>query len=189
MRSAKDLCAMLITRSLKSLNDDEEEAVADYLDSIGVEVDLGMKPRDMCELLLEKTMEKELGKKVPVTAYANQLLGKSQSESEEKLKKKKEKEVKENRKKMEKNLEKKSEILPGCLVTDDKLMHPKRLYDLIVDPTIGIVELEDGTSQYTAVVAVSGNLYEKIFLQHQKPVIRNRDTQKIQSLRKNRSYT
>jgi hypothetical protein len=74
MKSAKELCALLITRALKDLGEEEEEVVVDYLESIGVEVDLDMKPRDMCIALLEKTMVKELGKKVPMTAYANSLI-------------------------------------------------------------------------------------------------------------------
>ena len=74
MKSAKELCALLITRALKDLGEEEEEVVVDYLESIGVDVDLDMKPRDMCVALLEKTMVKELGKKVPLTAYANSLI-------------------------------------------------------------------------------------------------------------------
>ena len=36
--SAKSLCAMLITRSLKDLTEEEEEIVADYLHDMGVSV-------------------------------------------------------------------------------------------------------------------------------------------------------
>lgn len=63
MRSAKELCALLITRGLKELNEEEEEVVVDYLEDIGVEVDLDAKPRDLCVALLEKVMTKDLGKK------------------------------------------------------------------------------------------------------------------------------
>lgn len=52
-KSAKELCAMLITRALKDLNEDEEEIVVDYLEKIGVKTKLTMKPRELCTLLLE----------------------------------------------------------------------------------------------------------------------------------------
>ena len=35
-KNAKELCAMLITRSLKDLNEDEEEIVVDYLEKLRI---------------------------------------------------------------------------------------------------------------------------------------------------------
>ena len=170
MRSAKELCSMLITRSLKDLNEDEEDIVIDYLEDIGIEVNLDMKPRDMCVALLEKTMKKDLGKQVPLTAYANNVLGKSKSESDEKLKIKEKQFIESKRIKDRKILEDKSKTLPGCIVSDKDILS-KQLYDLKVDPTLGIVKLEDGTSQYTASVSLSDDLYNKIFLSHENPIL------------------
>lgn len=41
-RNAKELCAMLITRSLKDLNDEEEEIVVDYLEKLKIKTKLSM---------------------------------------------------------------------------------------------------------------------------------------------------
>ena len=170
MRSAKELCAMLITRSLKGLNEDEEEIIVDYLDNIGIEVDLDTKPKDLCLTLLEKTMEKDLGKRVPISAYANSLITKEKSKTEEKSKLYKKKELEDRRRKSVRELEKKSNVLPGCVVGPEDILS-KGLYDLQVDENLGIMRLSDGTSQYSAVVSLSSDLYSKIFLNYENPVL------------------
>lgn len=166
--SAKELCAMLITRSLKDLNDDEEEIVVDYLESIGIEVGLEMKPKEMCLVLLEKTMQKELGRKVPISAYANSLIEKKSEETQKKKELYNKREIEDKRKQTERKLEKTQ--LPGCVPTNLPILS-KGLYDLVIDPDLGIVQLNDGTSQYSAVVSLSENLYNSIFSQLSNPIL------------------
>lgn len=168
--SAKELCAMLITRSLKDLNDDEENIVVDYLEQIGIEVDLDTKPREMCQKLLEKTMEKELGKKIPITAYANNILSKEKEVMESKKQEREQRTVNDQRKKDEKALESMNKELPGCIRSTGNLLS-KNLYSLVVDPDLGIVKLKDGTSQYIAAVGVSNKLYNDIFTQLHEPIL------------------
>ena len=168
MKSAKELCAMLITRAIKDLGEDEEEVVVDYLESIGVEVDLDMKPRDMCVALLEKTMVKELGKKVPMTAYANSLIKpvekKVENFAEKELERKRE-----QRRKARLELEKKAGVLPGCILAGENPLK-KTLYDFQVDEELGIIP--NGTGfQYSAAISLSNNLYDKIFLEYENPVV------------------
>ena len=169
MKSAKELCAMLITRAIKDLGEDEEEVVVDYLESIGVEVDLDMKPRDMCVALLEKTMVKELGKKVPMTAYANSLIKpiekKVENFAEKELERKRE-----LRRKARLELEKKAGVLPGCVLAGKNPLK-KTLYDFQVDEELGIVPKNDGGFQYSAAISLSNNLYDKIFLEYENPVV------------------
>ena len=164
MRSAKELCALLITRGLKELNEEEEEVVVDYLEDIGVEVDLDAKPRDLCLALLEKAMTKDLGKKVPVTAYANSLL------KGEKTEKAVVKNMIDERKKLERALEGKAKTLPGCIVSDDGLLK-KTLYDFVTDEELGIMTLPDNSLQYSSAVALSRKLYDEIFLSYESPVL------------------
>jgi len=164
MRSAKELCALLITRGLKELGEEEEEVVVDYLEDIGIEVDLDAKPRDLCIALLEKAMIKDLGKKVPLTAYANNILGKTETKPEVK------RDMKVERKKEEKLLESKVKTLPGCIVSDDKLIK-KTLYDFQVDENLGLKVLENNNVQYSSAVSVSQNLYDQLFLNYESPIL------------------
>jgi len=168
-RNAKELCAMLITRSLKDLNDDEEEIVVDYLESLKIKTKLSMKPRELCTLLLEKAMEKDLGVKVPITAYANSILAKEEQSKNLTKKISDETKVKVRRSQSQKNLEALENKLPGCLVSDN--IFGRKLHNLIVDPDLGIMNLEDGTSQYSASISVSEKLYNDIFLSNNRPVI------------------
>lgn len=162
---AKRLCAMLITRALNDLNEDEEEIVVDYLEkNLKIEVPLNMKTKDMCLTLLEKTMIKELNKKVPITAYSNSILS---SNDDNKIKTSTVDTIKEKRISTQKNLE--NSKLPGCIPSNSPLN--KTLYDLIVNPNIGIVKLQDDTSQYSAVVSVSQELYYSIFLTESNPIL------------------
>ena len=192
MKSAKELCALLITRALKDLGEEEEEVVVDYLESIGVDVDLDMKPRDMCVALLEKTMVKELGKKVPLTAYANSLIKPNQSSGSpsrgaKEVKFQDQEAARLEKKREERNLaklrlEKQATSLPGCVFAGSGVV-AKTLYDFEVDPELGIVRLDDGSSQYTAAIAVSQRLYDAIFSEYENPVI------EIVTARGNRGYS
>ena len=181
MKSAKELCALLITRALKDLGEEEEEVVVDYLESIGVDVDLDMKPRDMCVALLEKTMVKELGKKVPLTAYANSLIKPKEvivrDQELVRLEKKRE-----ERNLARAKLEKQANSLPGCVFAGNNMIK-KTLYDFEVDPELGIVTLDDGSSQYTAAIAVSQRLYDGIFSEYENPVV------EMVTARGNRGYS
>ena len=170
-KNAKELCAMLITRSLKDLTEDEEEIVVDYLEDLKIKTKLTMKPRELCTLLLEKAMEKDYGnKKVPLSAYANSLLVKEKDLTEQKEKFLKESNIKIARTKSRLNLEKMSDKLPGCLVNQQNIFS-RNLYDILVDPELGIVELPDMTSQYTAMISLSKKLYETIFLTTETPIV------------------
>lgn len=179
--SAKQLCAMLITRSLKDLSEEEEEIVVDYMDKLGIEVDLDMKPKQLCQLLLEKIMEKELKKKVPITAYANQLLGKETEKVEEKRQFLKQQELEKGRKNKERSLEETSRKLPGCAVSRSNVV-AKTLYDLVVNPDLGIITMPDGTSHYSSVVSLSSDLYSNIFSETDAPVL------EITSSKGNKAY-
>ena len=165
-RNAKELCAMLITRSLKDLNEDEEEIVVDYLETLKVKTKLSMGSRELCTLLLEKAMEKDLGKKVPITAYANSLLS---NNSDKVVKTNNNERIKLHRSRSQKDLENLSNKLPGCLVSEN--IFQRNLYNLIIDPELGIVNLDDGTSQYSAVISVSERLYTDIFLINSTPIV------------------
>lgn len=175
-RSAKELCAMLITRALKDLNEDEEEIVVDYLERLKVDVDIDTKPRELCMILLEKLMPSEMKGKVPITAYANQVLGKEKEAAVIKEKQRQEMEkvkareaVKNRRITNKRNLEAKSKVLPSC-VQGPNVFNPN-VYKVVVDPELGIVQLADGSSQYMAGVSVSQNLYNRIFDMLDKPII------------------
>ena len=144
--------------------------IRDVMEDIGIEVELDTKPKDLCLTLLEKSMVKDLGKKVPISAYANTLISKKKSESEEKLRLAKVKALEENRKKSVKELEAKSRKLPGCVVAPEDIFS-KTLYDLKVDENLGIVNLNDGTEQYSAAVSLSKSLYSKVFLNYENPVL------------------
>ena len=170
--SAKSLCAMLITRSLKDLTDDEEEVVVDYLSDLGIDVDADASPKSMCVELLERLMAKELGKKVPLTAYANQL--KQEEVEKAKLVALKRKDIMRNRVRNE--LEAKSAVLPGCIDAKLGILSSTVIpYDLLVDQELGLHRLDDSTGenllQYSAVISIATDLYDRIFNQIDDPVI------------------
>ena len=160
--SAKQLCAQLVTRALQDLTEEEEEVVVDYLESARISVDLDANPRELCTLLLEKTMQKDIGRRVPMTAYANSLLGKSQAQTRKV-------DMTKTRQQKERLLEKEHSQLPGCQLSPVQI--PKTLYELKVDPDLGIMELSTGESQYTSMVSLPMNLYEKVFSAETSPVL------------------
>lgn len=170
--SAKSLCAMLITRSLKDLTEDEEEVVVDYLTDLGIDVDADAKPREICVELLERLMAKELGKKVPLTAYANQI--KEAEVEKAKLVAVKRKEIMRNRVKGE--LQAKVKVLPGCIDAKLGILSSTVVpYDAVVDRELGLQRVDDSTgdnlSRYSAVISISNDLYDRIFNQINDPVI------------------
>lgn len=169
-RSAKELCAMLLKRSLKELNEDEEEVVVDYLEELGIEVDLDTDQKDLCYMLLEKTMMNEKKKKIPMSPYLNEILEKEKSEADVKEKKKIEREIERKRLKAQKVLTEQSRVLPGCSLTEKDIL-PKGAYTLMVNQEIGIIKLNDGAEQYAAIASVSESLYNNIFLNVQNPVL------------------
>ncbi len=170
--SAKSLCAMLITRSLKDLTADEEEIVVDYLTDLGIDVDADATPKSMCLELLERTMAKELGKKVPLTAYANQL--KDAELEKARLVAVKRREITRNR--LRTDLEAQSNVLPGCIDAKLGILSSNVVpYDLVVDQELGLQQLNDSTGenllQYSAVISIATELYDRIFNQIDDPVI------------------
>lgn len=170
--SARSLCAMLITRSLKDLTMEEEEIVVDYLSDLGIDVDADATPKTMCVELLEKLMQKELGKKVPLTAYANQI--KAAEVENAKLVALKRKEI--GRDRIKRDLEAKVKVLPGCIDAKLGILSSNVVpYDLIIDRELGLYRVDDSTgenlSRYSAVMSISKSLYERIFNQIDDPVI------------------
>ena len=170
MRSAKELCAMLITRSLKELTEEEEDVVVDYLEDIGIDVDLDTKSKELCLMLLEKSMEQEIGRKVPISAYANSLISKEAARKTQKESSKEKQELFRKRKSVEKELQELGKNLPGCVVSNPPIFS-KTLYDIDVDPNLGIQKLGDGSSQYISLVSISENLYSQVFLTLTNPVL------------------
>lgn len=163
---------MLITRSLKDLTEDEEEVVVDYLTNLGIDVDADASPKSMCVELLERLMAKELGKKVPLTAYANQI--KAAELEQAKVVALKRKDIMRNRVRTE--LEAKSAILPSCIDAKLGILSSTVIpYDLMVDQELGLHQVDDSTGenllQYSAVISIATDLYDKIFNQIDDPVI------------------
>ena len=170
MRSAKELCAMLITRGIKTLTEDEEDVVVDYLDDLGVEAELDDSPKQLCMKLLDEVMMKDVGRRVPISAYANSLISEQKKKSEESIMRKQQREEQRRRRNKEIDLENKMSMLPGC-VPDDTGLFSKTLYDLVVDPEVGISQLSDNQLQYAAEVAVNQDVYREIFLNLTNPVL------------------
>ena len=169
-KSAKQLCALLITRSLNNLTEDEEDLVVDYLEDLGIETDIDMSKKDLCLSLLNETMKQEIGKRVPITAYANQVLGKEAKFEEEKKYRQKLRKIQKRREKQTKLLESQHNKLPGC-IPDESNIISREPYKLNVDPDLGINNLPDDSYQYSAVVSVPDKMYEYIFLNIENPVL------------------
>jgi len=167
MKTAKELCGLLITRGLASLTEDEEDVVVDYLEDIGIEVDLDTKQQDLCLLLLDKTMEKELKTRVPITAYANSLVEKESEFREKDTKTKKmERDVREwtrKQDKLRKSLYNNYDKLPGCV--SNNLLDTKAR-QLILKDDIGV-----NNYIYSAMISIPSNEYEKIVINYDNPVI------------------
>ncbi len=170
MRNAKELCAMLITRQLKTLSEDEEDVVVDYLDDLGIDVDIDAKPREICMTLLDKVMEKDLGRRVPITAYANTLLSKEESAKDIKEKQKEERKLQNKRKNKKEKLNKNKDNLIGC-VTDPNLSIPRnQIFEFRTAQNLGI-KTTNGKQYYAAVVTVSQQLYQRIFSSVSNPIL------------------
>jgi hypothetical protein len=180
MRSAQELCALLITKGIKNLSDDEEEIVVDYLDSIGVEVSLDDKPRDMCQTLLRKMMEEKSDRPIPITAFANKVLEKSQKERvkkeetrakrrEEENIRKREIDIRTKRVNDELGFDRMKNRLPGCQQANGIFNQDR--YDIQVDYDLGIQELSDGNYQYKAVISLPSDLISQIYGFSDNPII------------------
>lgn len=175
-RNAKELCSLLITRGLKKLSEEEEEKVVDYLENAGIKVKLDETPRELCLKLLDLSIREEGQdpKKVPITAYANTLLGKQEEKREERKRterprsKSQDKEIERRRKIAE--LEGKSKTLPGCTTDKDNILG-KNLFTLKVDPEIGLMFLPNNDLQYSAVISFNQHLYNELFTNYDNPLI------------------
>lgn len=177
--SAKQLCASLITRALKSLDEDQEEVVVDYLSSLGIDVDVDTKPKEMCLQLLEKTMAIELGKKVPMSAYANSVLDIENKKSEDKELALKTERIRHARQLKTEELEKRYNLLSQCRGPS---IFEKKLYTTITDENVGIIFNLDNTIQHSASISIHISLYEEIFKTMKNPVV------EITSSRGKKSY-
>ncbi len=166
MKSAKELCSLLITRGLSELTDEEEEIVVDYLENIGIEVELDDTPKQLCTSLLQKIMKDDIKRLVPITAYSNSL-----------LKLESEKQIKSNQQKMDDRIKRKEKIryaklekklisqhgdLPGCEISDNILP----MFQFIYDPILGI-----NNGILTSVVSVPDTMYTKIFKTLSNPTL------------------
>lgn len=177
MRSAKELCAMLITRGIKTLSEDEEDVVVDYLSDLGIDADIDDSPKELCLKLLDKTMIKDMGKKVPLTAYSNSILSDVVKTQDIKNVEKEKKELKEKRKNRQTNLQNQISLLPGC-IPDDTGIFRKTLYSFIVNPDVGINVFNDFNNNnngdekiYGAEVSINTDLYSKVFLNITNPIL------------------
>lgn len=168
-RGAKELCAMLITRSLANLTEEEEDIVVDYLEDLGISVDIDTHPKDLCITLLDKTMQKDIGRSVPLTAYSNKIMDKQKSVREEKEKKDNERRLLQDRERIERNLKLREKSLPGCIPEEN--INQNQSYSLIVNQELGIEVLPDNNLQYSAVISVPSNLYQNIYNKLSSPII------------------
>ena len=168
-RGAKELCAILITKQLQELNEEETDIVVDYLEDIGIEVDIDMDDKFLCRSLLEKAMQDELGRPVPISAYANKIIAVSGEKEKEKAHERQRREIERKRKSTQKLLEKKDQKLPGCVTGNIGI--PKGLLNFVVDPDLGIQRDSEGNMIYTAVASVSPEIYQQIFLSVSNPVL------------------
>jgi len=180
MRSAQELCALLITRGVKSLSDDEEEIVVDYLDSIGIEVSLDDKPRDMCQTLLRKLMEEKSERPIPITAFANKILEKTQKDrtrKEETRNKNREEEairrrdvqIRTKRANDELGFDKLRNRLPGCQQANG--VFNQNVYDIQVDYDLGLQPLSDGNYQYKSVISLPSDLISQVYGITDNPIV------------------
>ena len=171
-RNAKKLCSMLITRALKELNEDEEDVVVDYLYEIGVDVRQDQNSKQLCIALLEKTMKDEKGHLVPITAFANEILG-SSNERVEKIEKV-EKKV-DNRNKIETDLQSNKDDLTGCIVNDKmknrQVIDDSKFYEFQTDNSVGLMTSGPNSSIYTSGIALSQKKYETVFSHLENPIL------------------
>lgn len=170
MRSGKELCSMLITRGIKTLSEEEEEVVVDFLDDLGVDVELDESPKQLCMKLLETVMINDLGRKVPISAYANSVLEEQRKKEEAKEVTRKIREEARKRRNIEIHLESKEKLLPGC-IPDEGNIFQKTLYDFVVNPEVGLNRLSNQDLQYSAEVSVQQELYNQIFLSSKNPIL------------------
>ncbi len=175
-KSAGELCAKLLLKSLKNLNEDEEEMVVDYLESVGIEADFDLKSNDLCLLLLKHKMKEDLGtdNMAALRPYANKLLESGENVKRLKDEQESQQKILNNRLNISKNL--KSMDLPGCVADRDIGINLNVPYTIIVNPELGIMTKSDGTRQYRSAVSVSQNLYDNIFLKHEQPILELKST-------------
>jgi hypothetical protein len=166
MKSAQEVCAMLLLRSIKTLNSEEEELIADYMADIGYEVTFDKDPRGLCQFLLEDAMQQELGHKAPMTAYAHSVIDAQAKVREERKKLDRLRELDKKRGAEKKRLASNEKKLPGCNINKSILKNVA--HKLRFDEKLGY---DRDTGRHAAVVAVSSRLYNQIFLEIDNPVV------------------
>jgi len=167
MKSAKYLCAALITRSIQDLSEEEEEIIVDYLTDLGYDVDLDTKPRKLCEILLGDSMKKNIGKKIPISAYANSLIEKGKTTLVIQTTQNQLKDLQSKREENRKTLEKKEKNLPGCDLNNERLLS-KNLYEIRLNPELGYNYENDS---FSAVISINESQYTEIFLRLTNPIV------------------
>lgn len=170
--NAAEVCARLLTRALKELTEEQEELVTDYLYSIGINIEADISSRDMCLVLLEKLMIDEYGNKVPVTAFANNILEKAKKASEIRAQQVKAQQITYNRALKEKELKQQTGNMLGCEISNTNIFS-KIPYKLVIDPTIrtDVNRAEEAEGAYSAVILLSTNLYNELLLNFDSPLL------------------
>ncbi len=176
-KSAKELCALLMTKGIKALDDDQEEIVYDYLyDHLGIEMDADTNERDLCQALLSKTIPPPPAN-LPRHAmagyqnrYYNSLLEGESVARDAKQKQIQARNLLRQRKDNEERLKNMDGRLPGC-VKDQGNNLKAGVYDLVVDANLGIAHLTDGSTQYTAVVSIPSSVYQQILYNVENPTL------------------
>ena len=185
MSKAKELCALLLTRGLKTLSSDEEDTVVDYLSDMGIDVDIDARPQDICITLMSKLLadEMEEDRAVPlaaVRAYSSRVLEELEEEKQEKAiqqqKLRQQQEERERlmrlqkeRKATESTLRQNISDLPGCYQDDE--IFTQRSYTLEVNDNVGLDQLPDGSYQNTAKIRLPANLFDRVFTATDNPII------------------
>lgn len=165
--NAKELCAKLILKSLKNLSEEEEEFVFDYLYDLGYDLDADTSHQKLCSILLEATMKKDLGRQVPMTAYANSLIQKAKDLELVKESEGKRRALEAMRSKRRTELLGRVRDLPGCDVNDEDFI-TKNIMIFMRNDQVGY-DVADGI--HRSAISVSENIYKSIFMKLQSPVV------------------
>lgn len=166
-KNAQELCSELLLNITKNLTDEEEELVVDYLDNIGIEVDLDVEQNKMCRMLFD-SLTKKLPGRVPVQALANKILDDRKIRLGENVETKTEESLEERRDKISDQL-----LTSGkttCVLDESNIVPTNQMYKFITDE-LGITTESDYT-HYNAVVKLPIKLYEKIFFNVENPVLK-----------------
>lgn len=165
-RKAKEICALLITRGIQNLDEDQEFIIDDYFDELGIELDLDTDYDKLCRDLLRKAKIKDGMERAPLPAYAHSLLSKGKEMDAKKELEKQRKFLNIKRRQKIKDLVRRSRNLEGCKSAAEM----NDVYSFVVNPDVGIKNLPTGDQQYEAFIRVPADLYTKIMSDYDSPV-------------------